>query len=351
MSASPTGPRMLRLRVVQDAIVVPRPVLGDKTAGAGVLRRVGADLVRVAETGTRRRGREYVEPPATVGVEPTRRIDAAVYAGVLYGHYGHFLLESMGRLWYENLDHDTSVVWVAGTTDRFTPWMCEMLDRLGVGGERIIVDGASGSLEVGELLVPDQGFEVHRYLHPWMLSRLACTSARPPRRGSKLWLSRSRLGPLAGVDEEAQLEARLERKGWTVVHPEELTLAEQIELLAHARHIAGIEGSAFHTLLFVHGFRGTIDLLTRHDNPNFELIAEVAGWDQIRHPMPGGRSEEWHRPSGARDVHWSGIDVDAAARTIVWSSRRRWWRPLKAVGQRLRRQLGRARRHLRRLRR
>lgn len=316
-----SSPRYLRLRTVRDAVLVPRPVLNDKSAGAGVLQRRDGALHHVDDTGVRRRGRQYVLPPSTDAV-PARRIDDAVYAGFLFGHFGHFLLESLGRLWLELLDDRTPVVWIAGTCDRFTPWMVELLDLLGVGGERVIVDATSGPLEIDELLVPDRGFEVQRYLHPWFASRLARWDAHPDPRAS-VWLSRTALGPLAGVDDESRIEARLARKGWTIVHPEHLSVAEQIDVLAGARHLAGIEGSAFHSLLMVNGFGGTIDVLTRHDSSNFEVIAEQMGWDQVRHALPGGQSREWNRPSGARDVHWSGVDVRAAVRTVLESSRRR----------------------------
>ena len=120
--------------------------------------------------------------------------------------------------------------------------------------------------------------------------------------------------------QETEIETRLEQAGWTVVHAETLPLREQVELLASASHIAGIEGSAFHTLLFVRGYRGTVDVVTRHGNSNFELLADVAGWDQIRHPMPGGRAIEWNRPSGARDVRWIDVDVNAVVDNVLRSS-------------------------------
>lgn len=316
-------PRFLRLRTVRDAVMVPRPDHTDKTVGAGVVRRSDGGLVVVADTGVRRRGRQYVKPPPTTGVEPTRRIDAAVYGGFVYEHYGHFMLESIGRLWFAGVDRGAPIAWIPATGDRFTPWMSDMLDLLGFAGERIIVDGATGPLEVGELLVGDQGFEVQRYLHPWLLSRLAVRDAAPDPNGSRLWLSRSGLGDLGGVDEERAIEDRLRQEGWTIVHLERHSLVEQVDLLARATSIAGIEGSAFHTLLFVSGYRGTIDLLTRHHSTNFEVIAAATGWDQVRHPLPGGTPTEWWRPNGSRDVRWSGVDVDAAVRTITRSAHRR----------------------------
>jgi hypothetical protein len=322
VTASSTTPRFLGLRIVSDAVVVPRRVFGDKSAGAGVLRAEAGGLVPVADTGVRRRGREYVVAPRADDVGSLRRVEAAVYGGFLFEHYGHFLLESLGRLWFDGVDGRVPTVWIAATGNHFTPWMHELAERVGVRGEMILLDGTEGALEVGRLLVPDQGFEVQRYLHPWFAARLARTPARPEP-GLRVWLSRSALGERAGVADEPQIESRLAAEGWQIARLEQMTIADQVSLLSRASHIAGVEGSALHTLLLVSGFEGTVDVLSRHESSNFEVIARATGWDQVRHPMPGGRPEVWHRPSGARDVRWTGIDVGAAVDRIVESSGRR----------------------------
>ena len=312
-AATRHGPGVLRLRVVDDAVLVPRARLGDTSLGAGVLRRTDRGLVALGGAGVRRRGREYVLPPPTDPVVPSRRLEAAVFGGFLYDHYGHFLLESLGRLWFEGAGSDHPIVWIAATGGTWRPWMTELADLVGIGPDRVVLNAEDGALEVGSLLVGDQGFEVHRYLHPWFLERLAVVeSPRPaPTDGAHVWLSRSGLGEIGGVDEEAQIEHELVARGWTVVHPEQMSVAEQVEVLSGAVHVAGIEGSAFHTLLLLRGFAGTVDVLTRHDSPNFEVINRTQRLDLERHSLVGGEARVWNRPNGSRDVGWTGVDVAA----------------------------------------
>jgi hypothetical protein len=317
-----SGPKFLRLRRVSDAIVVPRPDHLDRSAGAGVVPRRADSWEVVPDTGVRRRGRQYVEPPPTEDLQPTRHLDAAVFAGFVYAHYGHFLLESLGRLWFDEIESDLPLLWLAATTDRFDPWMSDMLDLVGIGPNRHLVTGAHGPVQVDELLVADQGFEVQRYLHPWFAGRLEAVAARPADPGLRVWLSRSGLGDRSGFDCEPDIEAELERRGWLTVRPEELTIREQAELLAKATSVAAIEGSALHTLLLVRGFEGSIDLVTRHNSTSFEVIARAKGWDQVRHEPPGATPTEWHRPSGARDVRWSNVDPRAVAAIVDRSSGR-----------------------------
>lgn len=311
-----SGPAFLRLRVVNDALLVPRLRLDDTALGAGVLRRGAHGLVPLGGAGVRRRGREYVLPPP-VDSRPTAHLAAAVFGGFLFDHYGHFLLESLGRLWFADADRDTPVVWIAGTGGTWRPWMTELADLVGVGADRRVLNADDGALEVGSLLVADQGFEVNRYLHPWLLDRLAVVPAGDPTPGHHVWLSRSALGDIAGVDEEVEIERRLADEGWSIVHPEQLTVAEQVTLLRSAAHVSGIEGSAFHTLVLLRGFRGTIDVLDRHGSPNFDVINRVQGLDLQRHALVGGEARVWKRPNGSRDVGWTGVDVDATVRLVL----------------------------------
>jgi hypothetical protein len=316
-----TGRRFLRLRTVRDAVLVPRHDHTDKTQGAGVLRSTPDGLVLVDGAGVRRRGREYVVVPRTDDVTPTRHIETAVFGGFLFEHYGHFMLESLGRLWAPPSAEAIPVVWLPSTGPALTAWQHEMLDLVGAPPHRVVIGGADGAVSVGELLVADQGFEVRRYLHPWFSSYLARIEAAPT--GDKLWLSRTGLGDRAGVAEEPEIEALVAAAGWRVEHLEQHSVRRQAEILAGASHVAGIEGSALHNLLFVRDFAGTIDVFTRQGDQSFEVIAEATGWDQVRHDLPGGVSENWERPSGFRDTRWSEVDATALVATLEDSVRRR----------------------------
>lgn len=313
------GPAVLRLRVVSDTVLVPRARLGDASLGAGVLRRTDSGLVPLGGAGVRRRGKEYVLPPSSDPVTPSRHLPAAVFGGFLYDHYGHFLLESLGRLWFEGAGRGHPIVWIAATGGTWRPWMDELADMVGIGPDRVVLDTEDGALAVDSLLVGDQGFEVNRYMHPWFVDRLAVVPAvRPtPGEGTHVWLSRSALGEIGGVDEEGAIEQRLAGAGWTIVHPEQMSVAEQVRVLASAAHVAGIEGSAFHTLLLLRGFAGTVDVLTRHESPNFEVINRAQRLDLQRHALIGGEARVWNRPNGSRDVGWTGVDVDATVALVL----------------------------------
>ena len=304
------APGFLRLRVVRDAILVARPQLDDWTGGAGVLRRVDGELRYVKGTGIRRFGREQIVPPSSSGLEPGRRLDAAVFAGFLYDQYGHFLLESLARLWPPATSPGVPVVWIAAWAEELAPWMVVMLDLMAVGSQRVVVAWRTGPVEVGELLVPDPGFEFGRFMHPWIARRLASRPVDSDAARDHVWLSRSRRAPISGLDEEEQLDERLAEEGWLVLHPEDLTVSQQLDALAGAVHVGGLEGSALHTLALLRGFKGTVDLFTRQNHQNFEVVAGACGLNQVRHRIPGATPRERKKTRGT-DVQWSGVDMDA----------------------------------------
>jgi capsular polysaccharide biosynthesis protein len=310
-----SGPTFLRCRVTPDAVLIARPDLDDWSGSAGVVRRTRKGSVVVDGTGIRRFGREQipriVEPDAVV---PTWQLDGAVFGGYLYDHYGHFLLESLARLWVPAGAAPAPVVWIAAWCESLSPWMHEVLDLLGVDERRHVVTSGTGPLAVDHLLIPDAGFEFGSWMHPWFGRRLASHPAGDAPH-DHVWLSRSRRVPISGLDEEVELEQRLEAEGWTIVHPEDLSVREQVELLARATHVSGLEGSAFHTLALLSGCSARVDLFTRQDHLNFELVADACGLDQTRHTLPGATPRERQKVRGT-DVQWSGVDIGAVVQML-----------------------------------
>ncbi|MEY2753956.1 MAG: hypothetical protein RJB65_314 [Actinomycetota bacterium] len=301
------APDFLRLRRVRDARLVARPVLDDWSGGAGVVENTDEGQAVVRGTGIRRMGREQIPAPALPVGDPLAEHDVAVFAGYLYDHYGHFLLESTARLWLPSLGDDVPVIWIANWTEQLSPWMHEILDIMGVGPRREVVT-SRGPVAVRELAVADAGFEFGAFMHPWharCLQSAECTTD-----GSHVWLSRAGLRPISGLDDDLELEDRLRADGWSVIAPETMSVREQVEVLGRAVHVAGLEGSALHTLALLRGFSGVVDLFTRQEHVNFELVAEACRLDQVRHSLPGAVPRERQKERGV-DVQWSGLDLEA----------------------------------------
>ncbi len=310
---------------MRGAALVARPDLHDWSGGAGVLTDRAGEWSYLQGSGIRRDGREQIPAPSAAGLHIGDRVDVAIFGGYLYDHYGHFLLESLARLWPPDAPApDIPVVWIAAWSESLAPWMSQVLDAIGAPRDRRVVTTASGALAVDELVVASPGFEFRSFMHPWLAARLARCRVDPG--DDHVWLSRSAARPHSGLDEDLDLEAALEDDGWTIARPEELSIPEQLALIGSAVHVAGIEGSAFHTFCLLRGYRGVIDLFTRQDHPNFDLVADAAGLDQRRHRIPGAIARERPKPRGT-DVQWSGVDIEATVSLLRATCRRHGHRP------------------------
>ena len=75
---------------------------------------------------------------------------------------------------------------------------------------------------------------------------------------------------------EEIIEARMAQAGAEIVHPQDLSLKDQIRLFARAKTVVGTVGSAFHTILFVRTPPRVIGLTgTNLVNANYSLIDNV----------------------------------------------------------------------------
>ena len=222
----------------------------------------------------------------------TPRIASALYAGPLFPAFGHFLLESLARLWAADRFPDRPILWSVGQgTDHaiLHPWMRDILDLLGVTNPILLV---TAPVTVDELIVPAPGYEIQYRFGAHHRRFLGKVSHRPePNR--KLWLSRAGVEKVENAGRTA-LEARLRQCGWDVVRPETLTIRDQMAALARAERIAGEQGSALHSLILLRKPRRLrLDVFARDPtlaghaiNANQDTICTRLGIDYRLHRLP-----------------------------------------------------------------
>jgi hypothetical protein len=231
----------------------------------------------------RRSGEQGAPVPRDLFADP---VDSgqpeAIYLGPLYFHYGHFLLESLARAWYARVRPDLPLVWAGQHNwqrQDLLPWQLDILAALGVDRPRIIADPT----RFERLHVPDIGYRYDDWLHPEHAAFLACYQGPAQVPGHRLWLSRSKVGSNVRDYNSAVAERRLVRAGWTVVHPEALSVRQQLDHLARAEVVAGEEGSAFHTLVLLGDVTSKkFHMLRRHgvEHGSMHSIGDVRHVDQ-----------------------------------------------------------------------
>jgi capsular polysaccharide biosynthesis protein len=203
-----------------------------------------------------------------------------LYGGLLRRHYGHFLLESLARV-YALQDSDLPIVWHLESLSGLTSWQHEIFSLLGVDVGRFVF--VEQPTEFATLLVPEVGYRIQDWMHPRQENAMGRYTFSQPVRGKRIWLSRSRLAEEAGnVVAVTDIENALEANGWHIIHPQELTIHDQLGIMSDAEVISGFAGSAFHTLILASQIRARIVIVQRSEtlNENYVTIAEGKGLDQ-----------------------------------------------------------------------
>jgi hypothetical protein len=212
----------------------------------------------------------------------------AIYAGPLYFHFGHFLLESLARAWYTRQHPDIPFVWAGAHIWQgyeLRQWQLEILDILMIKNPtRIIADPARFDL----LHVPDIGYRYDDKFHPEHAEFLGRYEGPAQVPGHRLWLSRSKIASEVRDLNAAPAERRLAEAGWTIAHPETLSIPEQLDHLSRAEIVAGEEGSAFHTLILLKDVASKKFHIIRRYGPehgNMHTIGDARQVDQSFHTL------------------------------------------------------------------
>jgi capsular polysaccharide biosynthesis protein len=97
-----------------------------------------------------------------------------------------------------------------------------------------------------------------------------------------------RVGAARGIENEAEVIELLQRRGYTVVDTEKLTVAQQIQLFANAKEICALHGAALTNLVWCQPGCRVVELLaSTFLNGVYEGIAEAAGLDYDFLVCPG----------------------------------------------------------------
>jgi GNAT superfamily N-acetyltransferase len=260
---------MPSIRWVEDALLLPcsgrpRTELVWQIDG-GVFDATGASVEPA-----RHRGERLVEHlPALPAREALPlKPGAFLFGGWLQRHFGH-LLVSLGRLWAlpELGGQLRAVVFLRLPDDNFhdpsrdplrAAHVADLLRLLGVG-EFARLRMVREPLRVARLAVPDSlalgrpGSSAEDSA-AWLaiMRRMARAPGLPPAAGPRLYVSRRWLAEGYGrtLFEEV-LEENLAREGYAILHPERMSIPEQIAAYAGAREAIFAESSAIHLAIGV----------------------------------------------------------------------------------------------------
>lgn len=261
------------------------------------------------------------EPPEAVDRLPGRWI----WGGVLLNHFGHFLTESLGRLW--------ALQAVQGKVDGlvFVPKREAQDDGVELEMQafhRLFFDLAKVDVPIRilnrptrvELLeVPGQGFGIGpmaagtAVFRSFMAERFARDVA--PVGSGRLYISRSGLSAQrGGILWEKRLEQLLEAEGYEIYHPQQHPLADQIARYKGARQIVALDGSALH-LAAMTGMRDQqVAVIKRRDSHASDtIVTHLAAFLGIVPDVIDVILQDWVRSDRKRADRFSIGELDFGA--------------------------------------
>lgn len=167
------------------------------------------------------------------------------YGGILYPHYGHFLLESLSRL-YAYQQGQGLLTWSSVQTG-LKKYQDEILSLLLPGPRNIKIISNVAFCEC--LIVHKRGYVITDSFSQEHCHFLAEAGKKIYRRDSsvgRVWLSRRGYRSIEG---EMLLEERLAKGGWKIVEVQKMSISEQLNIFMNATAVAGVKGSCFHTAI------------------------------------------------------------------------------------------------------
>lgn len=220
------------------------------------------------DDGRRLRGWHVLGSSRSMQLVPKRRISAmteaydvsdAIYGGVWFSHFGHFITETLPNLatiCNELGPDDPRPIYFQSLSahedfNALPSYITYFLGLLGLDGQRFHLVNTPVAIE--NLYLPRPAFVKKYQYAPFVAEvldkQLSLSKTTPD---LDIYFSRGKLVnnvQRAGL-EEAELETMFKRHGFTVVYPENMTIAEQLDLASRARVIAGLNGSALHWSLY-----------------------------------------------------------------------------------------------------
>ena len=210
-----------------------------------------------------------------------------VWGGILHSHFGHFLVESLGRTWgcdaleekpdgllflekrSDGTAADEPISWHSEQTPFLRAFQTEMFEQLGI---TVPIGLVRRPLRIERLTLPGQGFGMGAMAAGTPAFRQFVRGkvgkgirAKGPKR---LYVSRSAFGPRrGGVIGETLIEERLAEDGYAVLHPQAESLETQIARYKAARDIVALDGSALHLVAMVASPDQKVAMIKRRSSP------------------------------------------------------------------------------------
>lgn len=251
--------------VYKDAIIIPTERNNDKKEFIGAAYDSKGELID--DTKRYDAALWTAKDPKKIEIEDKLEVlgGRSIYMGYITKHYGHFLMETLSRMWfpaqskkYDQLIFQHYFVEQFAFPDDYVFQPFEVFKKA-LGIEDSKIHFVTGKFKAETLVVPKEQLVIGRKVSAKFRKLLElvvdyCKKQfdKPnPTWGKKIYLSRSKWTKkrFSCINEEA-VEKIFEAKGFKIIHPQTMPYEEQVALINYADVIAGFNGSSLHNVMF-----------------------------------------------------------------------------------------------------
>jgi hypothetical protein len=238
-----------KIRLIKKATIIP--LIGSPSSFTGGVFTYDGQFI---EDSLLERGR-----PAELQKPVEHLSDTYIYGGCFFGHFGHFIWESLSRLYTIRQCKNYPILFIS-SDDGYLDGYREFFKLLGINNEIHLVKLPTS---VENLVYSHPGSTIAPpHITDEQMNALKYYYFNDKNSNEKIWLSRSKL--LVGtIINESTIEKILAKIGYKIIHPEILSLQEQIRLISTSDIVAGFDGSQFYTVLFATEISGKFHIFNR----------------------------------------------------------------------------------------
>ena len=181
--------------------------------------------------------------------------ETVIYGGLMVGHFGHFITDTLNRLWYliKYKKEKYKIVFTHFKYHEYDlrPFQNEFMNLLGIESDRILV--IDKPTRFNKVIVPKQSVFWNSSYNRELLSLIFddMVSKVEPKKFEKIYISKSKVQESDSFTlNEKYFETFFSAQGFEIIYPETLPVKEQISYISGAKEIACTSGTLSHLVLF-----------------------------------------------------------------------------------------------------
>lgn len=181
-----------------------------------------------------------------------------IYMGYIKNHWGHFIVDFSSRFWiYKSNLKNYKYAFIVNKNKNFTPinQIKEFFKYIGMDNNVLFVNKPT---KFNQIIIPEQSYITNYYYSNKYIDIFNCVAENALKYGDyiidcpdKIYFTRSNYKKAVKSEfGEDMIINILEKNGFTIFSPENLTLAQQIYYIRNCKILCGISGTIMHNIVF-----------------------------------------------------------------------------------------------------